>query len=150
MNSTKYIILFSCCILLLLPKRTAQACGFGAAPGEYRFWLLQPDIVNEQDLTPFYFASTYLYKKDMYAGKQTYSDQNINEWYNEVKGAANKTDIDSLLNNTAPQDFFGRTPKVQENSLFKYLSKPSSKELLAYFTLSKKTEQIATTTDPWG
>jgi hypothetical protein len=54
MKSTKYIILFSSCILLLLPKKTAQACGFMVAPGEFRFWLMQPDLTNESDLTPFF------------------------------------------------------------------------------------------------
>jgi hypothetical protein len=150
MTSTKYLILFSSCVLLLLPKKTAQACGFMVEPGEFRFWLMQPDLTNESDLTPFFFASTYLYKQDMYAGKESYPEKNINEWYDEVDHNASKIDIDSLLNNTQPQDFFERTNKVKSNSLFKYLNKPQNEELLEYFTLSKKTEQVATNNDPWG
>ena len=40
--------------------------------------------INEQDLTPFYFASSYLYKGDLYAGEENFRTQNVNEWYNFI------------------------------------------------------------------
>src|SRR4026208_1772294 len=94
-------ILLSVSIILLLPGKVTQACGFWVYPGEYRFWLLQPAIVNEADLTPFYSAASYLYKGDLYAGEQPYLEQNINEWYQITDHKASKKDIDSLLNATS-------------------------------------------------
>src|SRR5262245_157189 len=111
-----FILLTISGILLLLPKNWVNACGFFVAPGEYRFWLLQPDLTRERDLTPFYFASTYLYRGNEYGGMETYVEKNVKEWFewvhlDEAKGGSGKIrvsqgDIDSLLNNTVPNLFF--------------------------------------------
>src|SRR5215212_1441472 len=87
-------------VILFMPKRAARACGFFVGPGEYRFWLLQPDLTGQYNLTPFYFASTHLYKGDMWLAKESYPVQNIKEWSKEIKGRASKAHIDSLLNAT--------------------------------------------------
>ena len=145
----KYILL-CISIHLLLPCKVAEACGFWVYPGEYRFWLLQPDIVNEPDLTPFYFASSYLYKGDQYAGKQPYLEQNINEWYKKADHKASKKDIDSLLNATSPQAFVDEQKDLaKKNSFMHYLLHPKQKELYEYIQLSKKVEQITANPDPW-
>jgi len=146
----KYIIPTVSLLTFLSPEKTTQACGFYTYPGEFRFWLLQPDLTNQQDLTPFFFASSYLYKGDMYAGKENYPEQNINEWYKEVHGKATKPDINKLLNETPPQNFFDEPHSLKVNSLMRYLLQPENKELYRYFVLSKKVEQIATNNDPWG
>ncbi len=137
-------------ILLLLPKEIVTACGFYVAPGEYRFWLLQPDLTNTPDLTPFFFASTYLYKGDQFAGSDVYLKQNIEEWYHEIKGSCSKADIDSLLYSTAPKDFFNNLRAIEkENGFLRYLLKAENKELFRYMQLSKKVEEIAAHPDPW-
>lgn len=144
-----YIPVFISLFTMLLPKRTAQACGFYVSPGEYRFWLLQPDLTNEPDLTPFYFASGYLYK-DMNAVKETYREENIGEWFRELKGKASKADIDSLLNATDPQYFFDEQKALaNENGFLRTLQLPQNSELYRYLILSKKVEQISGNPDPW-
>src|SRR5688572_20959448 len=110
-----FILVLTSGLSVLIPKRTAQACGFFIAPGEYRFWLLQPDITNQPDLTPFYFASGYLYKQDMNAAQETYVDENNEEWFKELKGKASKEDIDTLLNATDPQYFFDELKALAKN-----------------------------------
>ncbi len=137
-------------LLSFLPKRTAQACGFYVWPGEYRFWLLQPDLTAEADLTPFFFASTYLYKQDINAAKETYVQENINQWYHQTDGKASKADIDSFLNATNPEAFFDRQRDFERhNSLLQYALQPENRELYRYLVLSKKVEQVAANPDPW-
>lgn len=143
-------ILLSASLLFLLPKRTVQACGFWVYPGQYRFWLLQPDLTNEQDLTPFYFAASYLYNGDMNARIETWSDQNINEWFAELRGKVPKNDIDSFLNYTNPQYFFDNEQEIiNENALLRYAKQTVNKDFYQYLVLSKKVEQIAADPDPW-
>lgn len=147
---TIFILVLISLFVLLLPKRTAQACGFYVAPGEYRFWLLQPDITNQPDLTPFYFASGYLYKQDMNAAKETYIDENDEEWFLEARGKASKNDIDSLLNATEPQYFFDEQKTLAgNNSFMRFLLLKQNSEYLKYIILSKKVEQVAGNPDPW-
>ncbi|MEO8174671.1 MAG: hypothetical protein ABI581_16365, partial [Sediminibacterium sp.] len=143
-------ILLTISITILFPRKVAEACGFWVYPGEYRFWLMQPDITNEPDLTPFYFATSYLYKGNQYAGEQPQLEQNINEWYENVNHKALRDDIDSLLNATPPEEFFSEQESLsKQNSLMRYLLQPKQKELYQYLLLSKKVEQIAANPDPW-
>jgi hypothetical protein len=147
---TKYTILTVSLLVALLPKRTAQACGFSVLPGEYRFWLLQPDLTNKDELTPFFFASTYLYKGNMNAGQLSYVDENIEEWYKETGGKASKKDIGELLYEIRATQYFSDPSAYNNNQLLVYLLKPAHKELFRYFLLSKKVEEIAAAPDPWG
>jgi hypothetical protein len=142
--------LLSISLLLLLPKRTVQACGFWVYPGQYRFWLLQPDLTNEQDLTPFYFAASYLYNGDMNARKEAYPQQNIEEWFAALKGKVRKNDIDSFLNHTTPQYFFDNEQAIaKQYPLLRFAKQAANYDLYHYLVLSKKVEQIATNQDPW-
>jgi hypothetical protein len=137
-------------VLFLLPQHTIKACGFYVYPGEYRFWLLQPDLTNEKDLTPFYFATNYLYKGNQYAGREVYAQQNVNEWYEAVRHKALKKDIDELLYSTTPTQFFGDQKNLaKQNSFLQYLLQPSNRDLYRYFLLSKHVEEITANPDPW-
>jgi hypothetical protein len=109
---TRYILLFASTLAILLPKRTARACGFWMPSNDYRFWLLQPDLTNEADLTPFFFGSRYLYDESTFPVTENYVQQNVQEWLTEIKGNALAKDIDTLLNATDPQIFFD-----EQNSL---------------------------------
>ena len=148
-------------ILLLVPKHLVNACGFLVAPGEYRFWLLQPDMTRERDLIPFFFASTYLYKGEEFGGTETYPNRNIREWLEQInknerkKGAGrirvSRTDIDSLLNHTAPDLFFEHIDSLAgRNGFLRYLLLKENQIDFRYIGLSKKVEQIAANPDPWG
>lgn len=146
----RYIALFSSLLTFILPKQAAWACGFYVYPGEYRFWLLQPDLTGQRELTPFYFATTYLYKTDEYAAIETYPQQNIDEWYVELKGRVRKTDIDSFLNNLPPQEVFDNPQDVaKRNEFYRFALRPENKQYYQYLQLSKYVEQIAFNPDPW-
>jgi hypothetical protein len=137
-------------IAIFIPKRTAKACGFYVSPGEYRFWLLQPDLTNQYDLTPFFFASGYLYRSDMRIAKETYFDQNIDEWHKEIKGKASKHDIDELLYETNSHNYLNDQQQIaRHNTFMRFLLQPQNKELSRYMMLSKRMELQAINPDPW-
>ncbi|HET6994673.1 MAG TPA: hypothetical protein VFI06_06810, partial [Chitinophagaceae bacterium] len=127
-----------------------MACGFWVQGGEYRFWLLQPDLTNEPDLTPFFFSSGYIYRMDMTAAVETFENKNTDEWYEELKHKTSKKDINALLHETKSQVFFVHQKEFErENSFLALLKKPGNNELYRYFILSKKLEELATNPDPW-
>lgn len=143
-------LLFVSIFAILLPKKAAKACGFYVSPGEYRFWLLQPDLTNQYDLTPFFFASGYLYRGDMRLAKETYPKQNVDEWYKEIKGKASKQDIDELLYNTDAHKYLNEQQQIaKRNTFMRFLLQPQNKELYRYMMLSKKMEVRALNPDPW-
>lgn len=143
-------LLFVSILAILLPKRAAKACGFYVSPGEYRFWLLQPDLTNQYELTPFFFSTRYLYHGDMQLAKETYPQQNVDEWYKEIKGKAIKQDIDELLYDTDAHEYLNDQQSIaKHNSFMRFLLQPQNKELYRYMLLSKKMELRALNPDPW-
>lgn len=146
----RYIIILSSIVCLLAPKKIARACGFYVYPGEYRFWLLQPDLTNTRDLSPFFFATSYLYYGAYEQLKNESVPVNIDEWYEYCNHSVAKKDIDSLLYNTEPDEFLTSFDKLKKNNSFaRYIAQPVNKELLQYMQLSKKIETIAAHPDPW-
>lgn len=148
---TRCTAVLSISLLLVLPKKLAQGCGFSVWPGEYRFWLLQPDLTNQKELSPFFFATTYLYPGAyMQVVNQHYSD-NVREWQALVKNKATAADIDSILYNTAPDDFLdGFNGLAKTNSFAACLQLPQHTAFLQYMRLSKKIEGLTASPDPWG
>jgi hypothetical protein len=147
---SRYIILLSSLACLLLPKKIATACGFGVGPGEYRFWLLQPDLTNTQDLSPFFFATSYLYRDNYVTMKDESIDININEWYEYCNHNAAKKDIRAVLYSpNAELPLLVIRSMKSENSFARFLLQPANKEVLQYVQLCKRTEVVATNPDPW-
>jgi hypothetical protein len=147
----RFLLLFISSFVLIISKRFASACGFYVAPGEYRFWLLQSDLTNQRDLTPFFFASTYLYRGNMNAAEETFAVRNIEEWFEALDGKVSRNQIDSLLNFTSPEKFFSEQSEVStENSMMRLLFQKEYEEFYQYLILSKKVEGIADNPDPWG
>lgn len=143
-------IRFGSLLTLLLPQQISTACGFWVSPNEFRFWMLQPDIVNQPELTPFFLSANYLYNGDQYAAVETFYTENINEWYAELKGQVPKSDIDSFMYHTAPAELFTNEARlVKDNRLWKYASNSPDKEIRTYLLLSKRVEEIAANPDPW-
>jgi hypothetical protein len=150
MKSLMKCILLSISVFFLLPQKISRACGFYVYPGEYRFWLLQPDLTNERDLTPFYFAASYLYKGNQYAGREVYAQQNVAEWYEAMQHKASKNGINELLYSVSPKQFFEEGKNLSKtNSFLRCLLQPKNKSFYRYFALSKKVEDITSNPDPW-
>src|ERR1700741_2047899 len=101
-----FTVITTSLVAITLPKSITNACGIAIEPGLYRFWLLQPDLTNKGDITPFFFATTYLYKDDWNAAERPHVALNTDEWSHEINKKASKQEIDSILNNTGPKSFF--------------------------------------------
>ncbi|RYZ22300.1 MAG: hypothetical protein EOO16_09715 [Chitinophagaceae bacterium] len=145
----RYTLLSASVLALLLPKRAAKACGFSVWPGTYRFWLLQPDIVETPDLSPFYFASTYLYHDDLSQAHLSDKEQNLVEWQAQTGPGVSLAAIDTVLNHTDPEDFPGGADAAEGNGFLRWLQAPGNEDALRYLELSKKIESIAGNPDPW-
>jgi hypothetical protein len=147
---SRCILAFSICLLLVLPKKIAQACGFYIWPGEYRFWLLQPDLTNQKDLSPFFFATTTYYPDVNPEGISVHCQQNIAEWRALMGNKASEQDIEEILYKTSPDDFLNRINHLAKTNSFAALLKlPRNRNLLQYMRLAKKVEAWATKPDPW-
>jgi hypothetical protein len=143
--------LFISAFIVLLPKHFSQACGFWAEPGTYRFWLLQPDITREPDLSPFYIATSYLYQSESMPAKEVYLELNIKEWLDVTNNAVLGTDIDSAMNYMAPEKVHHNwNDLVSKNTFLRWLDAPANSDYKDYFLLSKQTEEITGNPDPWG
>ncbi|MBO9635524.1 MAG: hypothetical protein J7578_20640 [Chitinophagaceae bacterium] len=146
----KCTILSASLLTIVLPKKTAIACGVYVLPGEYRFWLLQPDLTNQADLTPFFFSSTWLYKQNQYAAVEKWPELNVKEWASQFREKIRPKDIDELLMVIGPDDFFYNNQHLADtNSFMRALLKPQNHQLYQYMTISKRLERIAAQTDPW-
>lgn len=144
------ILILSVSLLLVLPKKLAQACGFYIWPGEYRFWLLQPDLTNQKELTPFFFATTSFYPDEAPETTPLHYQQNIQEWLTLVGNKTNEHDINEILYNTPPYDFLDDLNQLAKtNSFTAVLKLPRNRTLLKYMRLAKKVEAFAANPDPW-
>jgi hypothetical protein len=136
--------------LLVLPKKIARACGFYVWPGEYRFWLLQPDLTNQKDLSPFFFFIREFWPPDGPEPAPFHYQQNVQEWKALVGNKVNEQDIDTILYHTAPNEFESNFSQLATiNSFAKALKRPQNRALLQYMQLAKKIEAYATNPDPW-
>jgi hypothetical protein len=136
--------------LLILPKKVARACGFYIWPGEYRFWLLQPDLSNQPELSPYYFSTLAFFPDDQPASTPPHYRQNVQEWIALIGGKTNEQDVDAIIYSAEPNEFLVSLDKLSKtNSFARLLLQPRNKELLNYMRLAKKIELYTANPDPW-
>ncbi|NII29845.1 hypothetical protein HB364_32505 [Pseudoflavitalea sp. X16] len=147
---SRYILALSVSFLLVAPKKIAQGCGFYMWPGEYRFWMLQPDLTNQKELSPFYLATSYLYPHTYQSMDNRHYGPNIEEWRTLTANKVKAADIDTILYHTGTGEFLEQLDSlVRINSFAAFLAKPGNRDYLQYMQLSKKAEAIAENPDPW-
>jgi hypothetical protein len=147
---SRFIIVTGSIVCLLMPKKIARACGWYVNAGEYRFWILQPDLANIDDLSPFFLAAGYTYRDNWQNTPDDLYEKNVDEWHEEIKQQATKKDIHEVLYDFTPDTYYLRLESPEpKNSFIKYLQQPANRELLAYMDLCKRTEVMATDPDPW-
>lgn len=147
---SRFLIVSGSILCLLMPKKISKACGWYVEPGEYRFWILQPGLANVDDLSPFFLASTYTYRDNWQRTPDEPYETNIDEWYEQVGHRATRKDIEKVLYDLKPDEYFLAldSPRIK-NSFIKYLKEPANRELLAYMWICKQLEAIAANPDPW-
>ncbi|MBO9566404.1 MAG: hypothetical protein J7621_26755, partial [Niastella sp.] len=148
--SSRCIMVLCISTLLILPKKVARACGFYIWPGEYRFWLLQPDLSNQPGLSPYYFSTLAFFPDDQPESAPPHYRQNVQEWIALIGGKTNEQDVDAIIYDTPPNDFLTNLDQLSKtNSFARLLKQPGNKELLNYMKLAKKIELYTANPDPW-
>lgn len=147
---SRYTIVFISVVCLLLPKKIARACGWWVEPAEYRFWLMQPNVTNMNDLSPFFVACVDPDVDQLRIAANEINHTNVEEWRQVIKNGATKNDTWKILYETKPGVMLDSLEYLKKhNSFVRCLSKPGNEELLQYLLLSKKVEAIATNPDAW-
>lgn len=147
---SRYILVLGVSLLLVLPKKIARACGFYVWPGEYRFWLLQPDLTNQPDLSPYFFSMLAFYPDDQPESVPQHYKQNVQEWMALVGSGTNEQDVNTILYETSPGEFlYDLNQLAKTNSFVRLLKLPGNQELLKYMRLAKKIEAYTDNPDPW-
>jgi hypothetical protein len=145
MSSKKLLIAAISCFFLLFPRLKLNSCGDGRYY-DNRFWIFQPNLVNNDALLPFTYASSFyfdlsnIYNDGHYFPlDSTYLKTNVKEWQAECP-TANAADIHTLLYNMKPDVYIKKlaTDGFGQNTFAKALK--ANRELLQYFNFAKKCE----------
>ncbi|MBL7815702.1 MAG: hypothetical protein JNL70_11880 [Saprospiraceae bacterium] len=147
MSFKKSLIICISVVLMLFPRLELDGCGPILYDEEFRFWLFQPNLVNNEALLPFTY-STNLYfqtgsKTESLAEvfDTTYEQVNVKEWQTEVPSATDK-DIYKLVYDTDPQAYKRQVKgdSLKTNTFYQGLkAKP---DLLTYFNFAKDCEAV--------
>lgn len=148
----KLLIVFSSIALLFYPYYSVNSCVNGPEQESYRFWLFQPNLVNNEALIPFTY-STNLYFHAGSSGENleevfdsTFVKVNIQEWKEQLP-SLKENDAYHLLYNTDP-DAYKRQVKgdsLKQNTFYQALK--GNTDLLSYFNFAKTCEDAFTSGD---
>lgn len=145
MSLKKCLIAFVSSILLLFPRIKLNGCGPFLWDESFRFWLFQPNLVNNDALLPFTYSSN-LYFRAGNRGEDggmvfdsSYEKVNVAEWQTELP-SAKTSDIYALLYQTEPNTYFRKMKgdSLRGNSFVQALKNQS--DLKAYFDFAKQCE----------
>jgi hypothetical protein len=147
---SRYTIAFVSIVCLLLPKKIVRACGWWVEPGEYRFWMMQPNVTDMDDLSPFFVACVDPDDDELRIAANEIYHRNVAEWSEEIKNGAAKKDIYKILYETESGDMLDSLDYFKiNNSFIRYLSKEGNEELYNYLLLAKSIEHISMIVDAW-
>src|SRR5688500_8923913 len=147
---SRYTIAFVSIVCLLLPKKIVRACGWWVEPGEYRFWMMQPNVTDMDDLSPFFVACVDPDDDELRIAANEIYHRNVAEWSEEIKNGAAKKDIYKILYETESGDMLDSLDYFKiHNSFIRYLSKEGNEELYNYLLLAKSIEHISMIVDAW-
>jgi hypothetical protein len=146
MSFKKLLIASISCVFMLFPRLELDGCGPNLYDEEYRVWIFQPNLVNNDALLPFTYSTNFFFQ----AGKRddgesiisydtSYLKINALEWQAECP-SAKPADIYALLYGTTPSVY---TKKMANNGFAQntFMQDLKTKpELLAYFNFAKQCE----------
>lgn len=145
MSFKKLLIVFVSLFLILLPRLELNGCGPFLYDEDFRVWLFQPNLVNDEALVPFTY-STNLYFHPGSRGEDasepidsTFEKVNVAEWQAELP-SAQPNDIHTLLYELPSTAYFRKMKKdsLRQNTFVQALK--NQKELLDYFNFAKECE----------
>ena len=147
----KYLILLSSICLLLLPINYMIGCGFSLYSEDYRFYLLQPDLAQHQELQPFFYTANKFYDKYGidYSSQSKMREVNSKEWqlYSKYKGSWK--DISSIMYDINANLFVNRVDSITKKQAFLQMLKKTNLQAYTYFIHARQCELMINTEDKW-
>jgi hypothetical protein len=145
MSSKKWFIASITLVSVLFPRLELNSCVPDTADEDFRVWLFQPNLVNDDALIPFTYSSNLYFHpggrgQDMSEpSDSTFEKMNVAEWQAELPAAKPK-DIHTLLYETPSMAYFRRLKgdSLKQNTFLQALK--SQKELFEYFNFAKECE----------
>ena len=145
MSFKKSLIASISLVLMLFPRLELNGCGPFMFDEEFRVWLFQPNLVNNEALVPFTYSSNlYFHAGNRGEDLSEYFDSsfiqiNVVEWQAELPAAKAK-DTYNLLYNTEPTAYQRQVKgdSLRQNSFYQALKEKP--EHLSYFNFAKNCE----------
>lgn len=145
MSFKKLLIVFVSLLLILLPRLELNGCGPFLYDEDFRVWLFQPNLVNDEALVPFTYSSNLYFHaggrgEDMSEPfDTTFEKVNVAEWQAELP-SAKPNDIHTLLYETPSTAYFRhmKGDSLKQNTFLQALK--TRKELFDYFNFAKECE----------
>jgi|694.fasta_scaffold99698_2 hypothetical protein len=137
--------------LLALWHTVAVACGFFVHEGQYRVFLLRPEVAGFHELSPYYFTTNALFESEITydASQRPGQRRNVAEWQAYVGVAVPLKDIEEALYGLDPMTFWDDFDRLRnENAFVKHLAERDTLAL-AYLRYARRCEKLVNYDDPW-
>jgi hypothetical protein len=129
----------------------AVACGFFVHEGQYRVFLLRPEVAGFHELSPYYFTTNALFESEITydASQRPGQRRNVAEWQAYVGVAVPLKDIEEALYGLDPMTFWDDFDRLRnENAFVKHLAERDTLAL-AYLRYARRCEKLVNYDDPW-
>jgi hypothetical protein len=148
----KHFILLGNIILLLLPVNYIIGCGFSLYAEDYRFYLLQPDVAQHREITPFFYTANKFYDEYgiSYSSQSKMREVNSKEWQTYSKYKGSWKDISNMMYDIPAELFVNRIDSITAKQPFLQLLKKTNKAGYSYFNYARQCELMINTEDKWG
>ncbi len=137
--------------LLVLWQTMACACGFLVYEGQYRVFLLRPEVAGFHELSPYYFTTNALFEHERtYAvSMRPAEERNVLEWQGHTGAAIPLADIRTALYDLDPEAFWNEEERLRTtNSFVRYLALYDT-AAFAYLRYARRCERLVNHWDPW-
>lgn len=138
-------------MLLALWHTVAAACGFFVYEGQYRVFLLRPEVAGFHELSPYYFTTNALFEREVTYDANMWPAQrrNLAEWQAHVGHGVPLDDIEEALYGLDPMAFWDDLDRLRkENAFVKHLAEQDT-VALAYLRYARRCEKLVNYDDPW-
>lgn len=143
------ILLLSAGIVSLF-EGSLNGCGWYYSGEDFRFWLLQPELMEATALAPFSYNTQLLAGYDPQKIAEIGRDKNIAEWRSTIGLFVEPEDVEAILYGMSPLYFSQNEEALfKENAFLKRLAqlKGGWPEFIRF---AKRCEELVNAEDPWG
>lgn len=125
------------------------SCGWDWSAEEYRFWLLQPHLIEAQALKPFAFTTEMLFEPDYEEITRLPYAANIAEWHSVIGDDVPDDAIEQVLYGMDLSYFEQHIDSLKRSNAFLRRLERLNNGWPAYIAFAKRCEQLVNSEDPW-